>query len=94
MDKKLPFEDLNPDDAAIMSEALADMIGDRATEARKVLDELESTLSTLTKLVADIEAAYCTDGDMAALYRARMDLEATETRLAQVSAELNEERND
>ena len=57
---------------------------------RQVLDEMDSTLYTLRKLIRDTEPSYCTQAELARLSMASSYLDMTEDALAEVCASVNE----
>jgi hypothetical protein len=64
------------------------------TQAQQHLDELASTLATLTKLVRDIEPSVCTDSDLAKLQIAGAHLDEAEDVLSALCAENVEAQED
>lgn len=66
----------------------------RTHEAIDILGEIEDTLATLNKMVADIDPALCVDADFAKLNKAACHLELAETALAEVCAENVERQED
>ena len=69
-------------------------IDERADQARRALDAIESTLSTLTKMARDIEPSYCTDGDLATLTIVGDLLNEAEDKMADLCAENVERAGD
>ena len=66
------------------------MIDKYTNEARRALDEIESTLATLTKMARDIEPSLCTDTDLARIEIAASHLNDAEDMLAALCADNNE----
>ena len=62
----------------------------RTDQTRQMLDDIASTLATLTKLARDIEPSCCTDLDHARLTIVADLLNDAEDKLADICADVNE----
>ena len=69
-------------------------LDERTNQARRALDAIESTLSTLTKMARDIEPSYCTEGDLATLTIVGDLLNDAEDKMADLCAENVERAED